>query len=226
MVAIIGIIAVVGMALQGTFIYCEYKDKQISADVFKGLASLCFVMIGLLAYLPQAGSYSLGLKILLGLVFGLIGDVVMNLRFILKGDAGQKAFLGGILAFLIGHILYLLALIPYTTHLIWCIVIGCVISAGLLTYIFTTMEVKIAFKIFGIFYLTAVIVMTVIAIDLAIVNPNCHNLMYAIGAVLFTASDIILIFNTFGGESKFFRRITNLSLYYIGQLLIAGSLFF
>ena len=88
------------------------------------------------------------------------------------------------------------------------------------------MEVKIAFKIFGIFYLTAVIVMTVIAIDLAIVNPNCHNLMYAIGAVLFTASDIILIFNTFGGESKFSRRITNLSLYYIGQLLIAGSLFF
>ena len=92
MVAIIGTIAVVGMALQGTFIYCEYKDKQISADVFKGLASLCFVMIGLLAYLSYEGEYSLGLKILLGLVFGLIGDVVMNQDSYSKGMRDRRLF--------------------------------------------------------------------------------------------------------------------------------------
>lgn len=219
-------IATVGMALQGAFIYSEYKEKHVRADVLKGLASLCFVMIGVFAYLPHAGQYPMGLKILWGLVFGLIGDVVMNLRFILKGDAGQKAFLGGILAFLIGHVLYLMALIPCTTHLVWCIVIGGLLSAGLLAYIFKTMEVKIAFKIFGIFYLSAVIIMTVIGIDIAAVTMKARDVVYAIGAVLFTASDIILIFNTFGGESKFSRRITNLSLYYVGQLLIAGSMFF
>lgn len=223
---IIWVIAIVGMALQGIFIYSEYKEKHVRADVFKGLASLCFVTIGLIAYLQISGDFPFGLKILLGLVFGLIGDVVMNLRFILEGNAGQKAFLGGILAFLIGHVLYLMALIPYTTHLVWCIIIGGALSAGLLAYIFKTMEVKIAFKIFGIFYLSAVIIMTVIGIDLAITTMSTANIIYAVGAVLFTASDIILIFNTFGGESKFSRRITNLSLYYVGQLLIAGSLFF
>lgn len=39
------------------------------------------------------------------------------------------------------------------------------------------------------------------------------------------SSDIVLIFNTFSGTTKFSLRITNLSLYYVGQLLIAGSLF-
>ena len=50
--------------------------------------------------------------------------------------------------------------------------------------------------------------------------------MHAVGAVLFTLSDIVLIFNTFGKEQKFSMRITNLSLYYLGQLMIAASLFY
>ncbi|MBQ4011772.1 MAG: hypothetical protein II602_04430, partial [Erysipelotrichales bacterium] len=48
--------------------------------------------------------------------------------------------------------------------------------------------------------------------------------LFALGAVLFLISDIVLILNTFGKESKFSLRIVNLSLYYIGQLLIALSL--
>jgi len=47
-----------------------------------------------------------------------------------------------------------------------------------------------------------------------------------LGAVAFLISDIVLIFNTFGKETKFSMRITNLSFYYIGQLLIAISLYF
>lgn len=51
-------------------------------------------------------------------------------------------------------------------------------------------------------------------------------MMFAIGGVLFLASDVILIFNTFTGETTFGKRVANLSLYYIGQLLIASSLLF
>ena len=69
--------------------------------------------------------------------------------------------------------------------------------------------------------------MTSIAIGNCITSGfETSALLYALGAVLFTVSDVVLIFNTFGKESKFSLRITNLSLYYIGQLLIAGSLFF
>ena len=41
---------------------------------------------------------------------------------------------------------------------------------------------------------------------------------------LFLISDIVLILNTFGPETKTSLRITNIVLYYIGQLLIALSL--
>lgn len=48
--------------------------------------------------------------------------------------------------------------------------------------------------------------------------------LFSAGAFLFLISDIVLILNTFGKESKFSLRITNLSLYYIGRLMIALSL--
>jgi len=217
------VLAVVGMILQGTFIAVEHKEKYVLADILKGCAALMFVTIGLINYLNVTND-SFGLKILVGLGFGMLGDIILNLRFVVKKN-GQKVFLVGILAFLIGHILYLAALIPLTSYLVIDIIIGAVLAAGLLIYIFKTMEVKLAFKIFGIFYLGAVIIMTVIAVHVAIVTGNTHDIIYAIGAVLFTASDIVLIFNTFSGTTKFSLRITNLSLYYIGQLLIAGSLF-
>lgn len=214
---------VAGIILQGVFIVNEHKEKYVLADILKGSASLMFVIIGFLGYFTVT-SDSLGKMIAIGLIFGMVGDVLLNLRFVLK-ENGQKAFLIGILAFLIGHILYLCALIPISVNTWVCVAVGAVIAAALLAYIFKTMEVKIAFKIFGVFYLGAVIIMTAIAIGVAASTGGCHDVTYAIGAVLFTASDIVLIFNTFSGVTKFSLRITNLSLYYLGQLLIAGSLF-
>lgn len=223
MIFLIILLAITGIVLQGVFIVCEHKEKYVPADIFKGLASLMFVIIGMLGYM-NVTSDSLGKMIAAGLVFGLIGDVLLNLRFVVKKN-GQKVFLLGILSFLIGHILYLCALIPISVNTGVCVIIGAILAAALLAYIFKTMEVKTAFKIFGVFYLGAVIIMTVIAIGIALSTGGTHDLLYAIGAVLFTASDIILIFNTFSGVTKFSLRITNLSLYYAGQLLIAGSLF-
>lgn len=223
MMKVILMLAVVGMFLQGFFIATEYKEKYVLADILKGLAALMFVTIGFLGY-RYVSTDPMGKKLVIGLLFGMIGDIVLNLRYLLKKN-GQKAFLAGILAFLIGHILYLAALVPLADYLVLDIVIGVVLAAALMIYIFKTMEVKAVFKAFGVVYLGAIIIMTVMAIHIAIVSQNAHDIIYALGAILFTASDIVLIFNTFGKESKFSLRITNLSLYYIGQLLIAGSLF-
>lgn len=223
MVTKVVLAGLMGCVLQGIFITVEHKEKYVAADILKGLAALVFVLIGCVGY-AKVTQDSLGRLIAIGLVFGLVGDVLLNLRFVLKKN-GQKAFLLGILAFLVGHILYLCALLPIAVHTAICVGIGAVLAAGLLAYIFKTMEVKIAFKIFGVFYLGAVIIMTTIAIGIALATGNTHDIVYAVGAVLFMASDIVLIFNTFSGVTRFSLRITNLSLYYIGQLLIAGSLY-
>lgn len=218
------ILCILGAIIQGIFIMVEHKEKYVPAVCLKGSASIAFVIIGIIAF-KVATDTSFAKLVLIGLIFGALGDILLNLRFVFE-KAGQKIFLIGIAAFLTGHILYLAALIPQCQSLALCIIIGALIAAAILAYIFKTMEVKKAFKIFGIFYLGAVIIMTSIAIGNLIAAPAAATWLYAIGAVLFTISDIVLIFNTFSGTTKFSLRITNLSLYYIGQLLIATSLFF
>ena len=214
-----------GFVLQALFIKSEHEERYLLADILKGAASLMFVLIGYNAF--QIVNNPFNRQFFYGLLFGMIGDILLNLRYVFPKH-GQKIFLAGILAFLIGHVLYLVALIPQARHVwIWyCIIIGALAAGGLLAYIFKTMEVKKAFKIFGVFYLGAVFIMTAIALGIAIFTPTRRAIIYAIGAVLFTASDVVLIFNTFSGVTKFSLRITNLTLYYIGQILIACSLFF
>lgn len=217
-----GKVIVIGCILQAVFIAAEHKEKYIAADILKGLASLMFVIVGF--YGKKAAGSSFAGLIFAGLVLGMAGDILLNLRFVFE-KSGQKIFLAGIAAFLAGHILYLAALVPKASRIVLCVAAGSVLAAALLAYIFKTMEVKKAFKIFGVVYLGAVIIMTAIAIGIAAASPVAANVVYAAGAVLFTASDIVLIFNTFSGTTKFSLRITNLSLYYIGQMMIAYSLF-
>lgn len=221
MPAVIIIFILLGILLQGLFIKTEHEEKYIPAVILKGSASLMFVLIGYYACHHAPSVFSK--QIFLGLCCGMLGDILLNLRFVFK-EAGQKIFLLGILVFLIGHILYLIALFSKASHTFAYVVLGAILAGLLLRYIFTTMDIKPAFKIFGVVYLGAVIIMSCIAVGIALSAPAKATLTFAIGAVLFTASDIVLIFNTFSGVTRFSLRITNLSLYYIGQVLIACSL--
>lgn len=218
------LLCILGMAVQAAFIAVEHGKKYVGAVCLKGTASLIFIAVGAVAF-GAAGDRELARLVLIGLILGGVGDVLLNLRFVFE-KIGQKIFLAGIAAFLAGHILYLAALIPQSVNLTVCVIIGVIAAAAILAYIFKTMKVKLAFKVFGVFYIGAVVLMTAVAIGNLIAAPCTARWLYAIGAVLFTASDIILIFNTFGSETKFSMRIANLSLYYLGQLLIATSLFF
>ncbi|MCR4742470.1 MAG: lysoplasmalogenase [Treponema sp.] len=228
------IFAIIGIIIQGIFIFSEYKNNLKAAVFLKGSASLMFLLIGYFGYTMVKENFLTSLsqaeivfarRITLGLLFGLLGDVTLNIRYLVK-KLEQKIFLLGIALFLTGHIFYLLALIPQAVNLWLCVIIGTVLAAALLIYICLTIKVKLAFKIFGVVYIGAVMIMTVIALGIAIGNPSAKSIIYAIGAFLFTASDIILIFNTFKDDSKFYLRVVNLALYYLGQLLIAGCLYF
>ena len=215
---------IIGFVLQMLFIRVEHQEKWVPAVILKGCASLMFVIVGYLAFTRVNNPFNR--QFFYGLVAGMLGDILLNLRFVFRKN-GQKIFLVGILFFLIGHILYLLALLPQARYA-WkwpCILIGALLAGALLAYIFKTMEVKAAFKIFGIFYLGAVFIMTALAIGIAVFVRSPRSVLYAVGAVLFTASDVVLIFNTFSGVTKFSLRITNLTLYYIGQMMVACSLF-
>ena len=217
-------ICLVGAMLQSVFIVTEKMEMFKKAVVLKGLASLFFVSIGVFAALTRSSLFTL--LIAVGLAFGLIGDVCLNLRLVLKN--GKAVFLSGIAAFLIGHILYLVAMGLNAQNLkvlLISIGAGVVAAAGLLVWIFKNITAQKVFKIFGVFYVGAVVIMTAVACGTVITAFSISSLVFLIGAVLFTASDVILIFNMFSDKKKAWMRPTNLSLYYLGQILIALSLF-
>lgn len=210
------------LVIMSVFIYYEHKEKYVLAVILKGLASLCFVLFGVLCSI-QALNMQFAKMVKIGLLLGLIADIMLNLRFVFKKN-GKLVFLVGILVFLAGHVLYLCALIPGYSYALVTTLAGIIVSALVLKWIFTQIEAEKAFKIFGVFYIGVIVIMNAFALRNFILDSQMSNLIFLIGAISFLFSDIVLILNTFGKETKFSLRITNLSLYYVGQLLIAFSL--
>lgn len=219
------LLAVLCLAIMSVFIYYEKKEKYVLAVILKGLASLMFVLLGYWCA-SNTGNSEFAKYVKIGLILGLIADILLNLRFVFK-IKGKIVFLVGILVFLSGHILYLCALIPSVNNVILPLIIGILLTAVIIKWIFTQIEAAKAFKIFGVFYIGAIVIMNCFAFaNLLQDMSNTRYIIFTIGAIAFLISDIVLILNTFGKTTKFSLRITNLSLYYIGQLLIAFSLMF
>lgn len=219
------ILIILCLLLAGAFIAVEHKQKYVPAVILKGLASACFVALGLITS-KICGDARIAKLVVTGLLLGAVADVLLNLRFVFPEKIGSKVFLVGILVFLAGHIFYLAALIPHCPNVWLYIAVGAVLTALTMMWIFKKISAKKAFKIFGVFYIGAIMIMTYVALGALIGNGGKGHIMFFIGAVLFLVSDIVLILNTFGKETKFSLRITNLTLYYLGQLTIAMSLLF
>jgi uncharacterized membrane protein YhhN len=160
-----------------------------------------------------------------GLLLGCIADVLLNLRLVFP-KKGQLIFLVGIVVFLSGHILYLIAVLQGAAHWPICVAAGILLTALLMIWIFRQITAKPAFKIFGIVYIGAIVLLNCVAIGNLVTSPSAFTAIFAAGSLLFLLSDIVLILNTFGPETKKSLRFTNIGLYYIGQLLIACSLLF
>lgn len=209
------------LCLAAVFLLQESKKRYVPAVVLKGLASVCFVILG---FLLPGGSPAAKL-ITVGLLLGCIADVLLNLRMVFP-KKGQLIFLVGIIVFLSGHILYLIAILRGAAPWWICVIIGVILTALLMKWIFARITAKKAFKIFGIVYIGAIMLLNCLAIGNLIVSPSAFTAVFAAGAVLFLFSDIVLILNTFGKETRQGLRVMNISLYYLGQLLIALSLLY
>ena len=213
------VLIVLCAALAVMFLRVESQKKYVPAVVLKGLASLCFVVIGVLC----SPGTAMAKRIVWGLVVGCAADVLLNLRLVFP-KKGQPIFLVGILVFLAGHIVYLAAVLPLASNSLVCVFVGLVLTALLMIWIFKRITAKPAFKIFGVVYIGAIMLLNCVAVGNLIASPSAFTGVFALGAVLFLVSDIVLILNTFGKEFRQSLRNTNIGLYYAGQILIAISL--
>lgn len=219
-------VILIGCAVEAVFIILEQKKKMTAAVATKALASLLFVLLGVLC-LRSGKDAAYAVLILIGLAFGAAGDICLNLRH-LVGSKGKAVFMAGIAAFLIGHLFYLFALISRAPNmLLWAVPACAIVSALMLWFILKKIEVQGAIRVFGIVYLVVVFQMMCCALGLLPLDPaNPAYLLFAAGALLFAASDVLLVLNQFGKRQYPAFRPMNLSLYYLGQLCIALTIAF
>ena len=208
------------LLIAAVFIFVEKIERYLVADVIKGVASAFFVLLGILGAM-KSNDASFARLVVCGLILGAIADVLLNLRYVYEGTKGKIAFLAGVVVFLLGHIAYMVACIPHCKVLPAAIVFGVILSALLLYWIFGRIEAELSLKVFGVVYIGAIVILNCMALVALIKYPSQHGIMFLGGTLLFLASDIILILNTFGTNKSFLRRVANLMLYYVGQIMIA-----
>ncbi len=221
--------SVIGFIIQCMFAHTECQKDYKSALAIKSMASFSFLAVGITA-VCFAKDITISSLILVGLILGALGDVLLNIRFVVKNNS-QKVFLLGTISFLLGHIFYIASLLVYAYNNDPESLYGAVINAVLITFIVgllicTQLKVKKQLKIFGIIYVLIVSLFMCNAIYNLIVVKSLFSLLTSIGAVLFFASDVTLIFNSFGPKPKIRLRWTNLLLYFVGQILIGFAILF
>lgn len=222
----IALLCVVGILVDIWFIKTEYAGKMGKATVLKGAASLFFVALGFVCF--AANSAPFGKLIVIGLILGLVGDVLLNLRNVVAGRKSMLVFALGILAFLSGHFLYIAALIRLKADIvIWAVLITAVLSVLAIPPLMRRITApSMGLKIFGYVYLVVVIAMfSCAAMVLVKLGASALTVLFAVGALLFMVSDFIMIYYSFGKKIKPLRAI-NLLSYYAGQLLIAIAILF
>jgi len=217
------------------FIAIRITKGGTLAVYVKTLASVAFVALGLFgAYLNGLSLFSV--FVLLGLIFGLLGDIVLDLKIVYK-EHNNSHLNAGMLCFGVGHIMYFVALTWYmaNTYILSSRIASIILIATGASMLLTVLIIAVAspmlkldfgkFKVQTILYTMVLSFMTVYSITAGIFVNKL--LIMGIGLLLIFISDLVLSNQYFGNkqDSKLFT-ILNHAIYYLGQITIAVMLYF
>lgn len=225
---ILGIVAVI--------VFCIKRKAEVPLNtvVIKGLASLLFILTGLFAFIGNniCPSYT-GAFIVAGACLGMLGDIVLDLKYTYPQDADKYLRLGFI-SFLIGHLFYFSSMVVAYGVEIKNIIFA--LCGGIFMFFFVMLSEKLMkikygrFKIITAIYIGIVGLTVGLAVSNAIFKPNIHTYMFSAAMILFLVSDGLLAGLYFGIDEKDRKNqvaITfNHLFYYMAQYLIAASLIF
>lgn len=195
----------------------ELNENKRQIYLLKPLSSSLMLLVAVLAFAAPNVNRGYVAGILIGLIFSFIGDVLLMLQ------DSKKAFLAGLVAFLLGHVAYMVTLTLYGGFY-WPDLVSLAVLAVLAGIVYAAFRPNL-----GTMRLPVLLYIIIISL---MVNRALSTLfdmqlgrtaawMVAIGAVLFYISDLILACGRFGKPFKYHR--ISLALYYAGQALIGLS---
>jgi uncharacterized membrane protein YhhN len=201
-------------AFLAALLYLENRElRKAMVPTKAGLSSL-FIVAVLLQPWPSPGY---GTFILIGLSISLAGDVLLAL-------GGDKPFLLGLVAFLLGHVAYIVAfftLSGLSAATLWAAVPIACVSALIYRWLkprLGPMEKPVIAYILVISLMLAGAA-TVLADSAQFLSGR---VMAFVGALLFYLSDLLVARDRFVHPS-FANRLVGLPLYYSGQFILAFS---
>lgn len=190
--------------------------------VFKVATSLGFIVIGIYSYSLQ--DYNLyNLYILIGLFLGFLGDFALGCKHLINKTI---CLVLGLCFFLFGHLFYLLAFLNEIKINIIIIISIIIVSTIVIRHI-NKKNFTIKPKSLTYIYLLLSIIVLVTGVANGLIYPQLNSILSLVGIVFFVLSDYILCFLYFGNPTNNLKlKLTNLALYYCGQVLLALSIYF
>ena len=229
------ILLCLGAVMSSIFIVSKVTNYSFKTIVFKTVASLFFVALGIVAYCTTPGYFYFKLFTLLGLIFGMLGDLFLGFKYV---TTKTKKFwiLLGMFAFAFGHICYTTGLLTqfYVPGNTLFIVLPFVLPVAIITiYLFVAKKVGINFGkgmfIFGLFYLYCLTSMLSTALSMVCLYRFSVTtlVMFFVGAIFFASSDFMLTGAYFkeGQRPKAYMAIYSV-FYYLAQFIIAFAICF
>lgn len=220
----------IGVAVSLSFVIVRSGGNSVRNLIFKSVSSLFFMLSAVFAVIENYTASKYGSLIIMGGALGLVGDILLDLKGVYKKDANEY-LKGGFIFFLIGHIFYFSAMI-YFNQIVWWQVLICVgISFALAAGCIATANIMRVhygkYRRIVFFYVAFLVMTNATAVCAAITTHHKSMILMAIGATLFTLSDLILSNTYFGRgfDTKFWLFLNHFS-YYAGQYLIASSVLF
>jgi uncharacterized membrane protein YhhN len=207
------IIVLAAVLLAGLVIF-EKRGNRKGVVPTKTTLSLFFVIAVIVQPHPVPSYYHL---LLAGLILCLIGDFFLALP--------QKAmFLAGLISFLLGHVLYVLAFfsVASISGLIWPGVAVVFLVSG---SVFLWLRPHLGGMKIPVFFYVVIISLMVVGAWSLLIDGGLgieSRIVIFTGALLFYFSDIFVARDRFL-KKEFLNRLIGLPLYYAGQFLLAFS---
>lgn len=213
------------------FIVFQTLGDGILSCILKLFASVTFVVLGISGFATSSsmtyGVSIVGLLMLGGAAFGLVGDGILALKDI---DESRDCIniLCGTISFAIGHIFYYIALIDYAGFSFIPLAVGAALDCIIIIVSMLGMKLNFGKLLIPTIIYAFILSTTMVqAIYGAIVlHGSVASILLAIGFVLFLLSDLVLSLIYFVPKKDKKLVITNLTLYYLAQILIMFAIFF
>ena len=212
------------------FIFMRIGHVGLHGFWTKLVASLVFVVGAVVALMLKKEPSKYMYFIVLGLMFGLVGDMLLELKLVYRPHDRQYTN-GGILSFSIGHVGYVVALTMFAIANDKSILVPVFVSLAIGSVMASIIMVNspnlgVDFGVHkgpAFAYSFILCISFVYSVALAILIPGLW--VMSIGLLFFLVSDLVLSLIYWGGRNTNVMNIINLSTYYVAQILIMTSLF-